>query len=451
VICGTASRRPGNARAAADAPLTATAHAIADTGAGDPGAVFNAAMAALEPFEPSPRLGIAVSGGADSMALALLADAWVRRRGGSVLGLIVDHGLRPESAREASQTATRLQARGIPRRVITLRDLARGPAIAERARIARYRVLFAACAEAGILHLLTGHHAEDQIETLMIRVLGGSASAGLAAMPLVTETRTARLIRPLLGVPPSQLRRFLIAERLDWAEDPSNRDPRALRTRLRLGGGTRTPEATAALLSAIEEAGRQRAIAEASSSTALAAGVAIRPEGFAVLAGTPLPPEALAALVRVIGGGHYATGTGQIAALASRPAAGTIAGVRLLPAGRLGPGWLLVREAAAMAPQVPAEPGAVWDNRFRLSARAVPGPGAMLGPLGDDAARFRRQSSLPAAILRTLPAVRRGNVLVSVPHLSYPDSVACGGTPVLFAPVQPVSGAAFAPAGPKYQ
>jgi len=406
-------------------------------------------MAALEPFQPAPRLGIAVSGGADSMALALLADAWVRPRGGSVRGLIVDHGLRPESGAEAGQTASRLLTRGIPCRVITLRDLAHGPAIAERARIARYRVLFAACAEAGILHLLTGHHAEDQIETLMIRVLGGSASAGLAGMPLAAETLTVRLIRPLLGVPPGQLRRFLAIEEMDWAEDPSNRNPRALRARLRLRGGTRTPEATAALLGAIAEAGHQRAIAEASSSRALAAGVAIRPEGFAVLAGGPLPPEALAALARVIGGGHYAAGAGQIASLASRPRAATIAGVRLLPAGRLGPGWLLAREVAAMAPPVPAKPGAVWDNRFRLPVQAVPGQGTTLGPLGDDAARFRRQSLLPDAILRTLPAVRRGNVLVSVPHLSYPDPVACDSTPVLFSPVQPVSGAAFAPAGRK--
>jgi len=104
---------------------------------------------------------------------------------------------------------------------------------------------------------------------------------------------------------------------------------------------------------------------------------------------------------------------------------------------------------AAMAPPVPAKPGAVWDNRFRLPVQAVPGQGTTLGPLGDDAARFRRQSLLPDAILRTLPAVRRGNVLVSVPHLSYPDPVACDSTPVLFSPVQPVSGAAFAPAGRK--
>ncbi|HEY6431374.1 MAG TPA: ATP-binding protein, partial [Acetobacteraceae bacterium] len=88
-------------------------------------------MAALGPFEPAPRLAAAVSGGPDSLALALLAQRWVAGRGGTLLALIVDHRLRPESAREAAETLVRLAAQRIPARVLTLSGLHPGPALAE--------------------------------------------------------------------------------------------------------------------------------------------------------------------------------------------------------------------------------------------------------------------------------------------------------------------------------
>src|SRR4051812_18779786 len=106
-------------------------------------------MARLGPFEPAPRLAAGGSGGADSMALALLADGWARERGGSLLALIVDHGLRAASAREAEATATRLAERGIATRPLAIEGLARGPALAERARAARFHAMEVACAAAG--------------------------------------------------------------------------------------------------------------------------------------------------------------------------------------------------------------------------------------------------------------------------------------------------------------
>ena len=113
-------------------------------------AEFAAVMAALAPFEPAPRIAAGVSGGADSMALALLADAWARERGGSLLALVVDHGLRQGSGQEAAETRVRLNARGIAVRLLTIAGLAHGPALAERARAARFDALEGACAAAGI-------------------------------------------------------------------------------------------------------------------------------------------------------------------------------------------------------------------------------------------------------------------------------------------------------------
>jgi tRNA(Ile)-lysidine synthase len=401
-------------------------------------------MVHLGPFEPAPCLAAAVSGGADSTALALLADAWARQRGGSVVALVVDHTLRPESATEAAVTADRLTARGIAVRQFRAEGLTRGPAVAERARAARYRLLTDACAEAGILHLLLGHHAADQAETLMIRALGQSANRGLAAMPALTETTSLRLLRPLLGILPEHLRQFLIRAGLPWIEDPSNRDPHALRARLRaLRSDRDLPAGTRALCDAAASAGKQRAARERAIAAELARGVTVRPEGFAVLCPGPIAADAMAAVIQTIGGAPYPPPPAQIVGLAAHPRPATVAGVRLLPAGRLGPGLLVVREEAAMARAVPAQSGAVWDGRFRLAAGASPPAGAEIGPLGDDAATLRGRSDLPSAVLRTLPAVRCGKKLVAVPHLLYSGLIAWERVRLIPNPPRSLAGAPF--------
>ena len=155
-------------------------------------------MAALGPFEAAPRIAAGVSGGADSMGLALLAHTWARSRGGSLQALVVDHGLRNESGKEASDTVACLGERGIAAKILVIQGLGPGAGLAERARHARFAALEMACAEAGILHLLLGHHAGDQAETLQIRALGSSGPAGMAGMAPIVETTNLRLLRPLL-------------------------------------------------------------------------------------------------------------------------------------------------------------------------------------------------------------------------------------------------------------
>lgn len=410
---------------------------------------FTAVMDRLGPFEPRPHLAVAASGGADSSALCLLAERWVHGRGGSLLALIVDHTLRPNSVAEAALTANRLAARGIAVRQLRAADLSRGPALADRARTARYRLLTAACADAGILHLLLGHHAADQAETVMIRALGHSADRGLAAMPALVETATLRLLRPLLDVPPDLLRQMLTENGIEWVEDPSNRDPHALRGRLRgLRAGRDLTAETLALCAAAARAGQQRTRSEQASASALAAQVSIRPEGFAILTPGPVAPDLLAAVIQTIGGGAYPPPSDQVAALARQPRPATLAGVRLLPAGQLGPGLLVAREAAAMAPPIFAEPDAIWDKRFRLAADAILPRGATIGALGDDAAAFRRRSDLPSAVLCTLPTLRCGKTLAAVPHLLYPGTMACAQVRLVLSPPRPLAGASFFPLSP---
>lgn len=396
-------------------------------------------MERLGPFEDRPRLAVAVSGGADSMALALLARDWTAERGGTVCALVVDHGLRAASANEARLTVDRLAAAGIPAILLTLANLRRGPALAERARIARYDALTMACRSDGILHLLLGHHALDQAETLAMRVLRQSGGHGLAGMPALVETPGVRLLRPLLAIPPGPLRGFLQLQGVAWIDDPSNQDLTALRPRLRHGLRGVDP---APLVAAACSAGLARARDEAALAAELAASVSIRPEGFAVTTASRFRPSALAVLLRVVGGNPYAPGSVQVAGLARALRPATLAGVRLL-GGR--DGWLLIREEAAMAGPVTAVSGARWDNRMRLLAGDGLPPGAMIGALGDDAAAFRRLSVLPSALLRTLPALRVGKVLLAVPHLGYACEACASGMAFLFDPPSAAAGAVFRP------
>lgn len=406
-------------------------------------AEFAAAIAELGPFEPAPRVAAAVSGGADSMTLALLADAWARSRGGTLLALIVDHGLRVESADEAAATAARLGERGIATRSLRLQGLGHGAGLAERARDARFDVLTRACASAGILHLLLGHHAGDQAETVLMRALGGSGPAGMAGMLSLVETASVRILRPLLAISPARLRATLVAAGMAWVEDPSNADRRALRPRLRMLRLDRdgTGSATGALIAAAAASARERTERDCEIASELAARVVLRPEGFALLPAVGLTPPALAAVIQVIAGAPFPPPSRSVASLADALKPATLAGTRLLVAGRLGEGWLLTREPAAMAPPIPAVAGAVWDARFRLVRHCTLPAGATLGAVGDDASRLRHASVLPAAVLRTLPAVRHGKNLLAVPHLDYPERKACEGISLLFSPPRPATAA----------
>ncbi|HEY6431214.1 MAG TPA: tRNA lysidine(34) synthetase TilS, partial [Acetobacteraceae bacterium] len=385
----------------------------------------------------------AVSGGPDSLALALLAQRWVAGCGGTLLALIVDHRLRPESSREAAETLARLAGQRIPARVLTLSGLHPGPALAERARQARYAILLETCRAEGILHLLLGHHAADQGETVLMRALSKSGPAGLAGMAAIVETAYVRLLRPLLSIAPEQLRDVLAEAGVAWVEDPSNVDPRALRPRLRalradrIGSGP----ATKALSEAADRAGQLRAEHERETASLLGR-ITLRPEGFAVIESPSLPAAILSALMQAVSGAAYPPRHRSLASLASALRPATLGGTRLMEGGRMGR-FLLLREMTALQPPVPACPGATWDERFRIDMPPGAATDLTFGALGDDTPRIRAYSDLPAAVLRTLPALRRHGTLVAVPHIEYPDAAACAAFAVTFRPARPVAGAPY--------
>jgi tRNA(Ile)-lysidine synthase len=349
-----------------------------------------------------PRLALGVSGGADSSALALLAHDWARARGGWVVALIADHGLRAESAAEAAVTADRMRGRGIEARIIRL-SISPGSALQERAREARHEALATHAAAIGAVYLLFGHHADDQAEVLAMRARRGNGGAlGMAAF---ASRHRVVLLRPLLGMGRDEMRQVLRRRGMDWIEDPSNVDPRFERIRVRTAGEGRCADPA-----------RVAATLEARHGTVrfLARQCRIFPSGYAIVTADAMPGLALAALIRVIGGAVYPPPGASVARLADGLRPATLGGVRIMRAVRLG-GWLFCREPAACAPPVAARRGCLWDGRFRL--HAVPETARSIGALGAAAAAFRGRSGLPAAVLQGLPAFFRGTDVIDVPHL----------------------------------
>jgi len=270
---------------------------------------FSKLMSALGPFEDRPHLAVAVSGGADSMALCLLVRRWAASRRGKVTALTVDHGLRAESAAEARQVARWCRARGIAH--VTLRWQGAKPktGIQAASRAARYALLEDWCARHAVLHLLVAHHRDDQAETVALRRERGSGADGLAGMAAIVEMPKLRILRPLLGVPKSRLVATLTRARQAWIEDPSNRDPRFARARLRAAG---------AAPRLIASAGRQRAAREAATA-ALLASAWVHPEGWAEADAATLAaarPELgramLSRLLMCIGGTSYPPATEKL-------------------------------------------------------------------------------------------------------------------------------------------
>ncbi len=372
---------------------------------------FAARMAPLGPW--GKRQAVAVSGGADSLCLA-----WLMKRWGDPVALIVDHGLRPESAAEARITCNRLAAFGVTSRTLRLTGLPHGPGLAARAREARYAALIAACATLGLSDLLLGHHEGDQAETVLMRQEAASGAWGLGGMSSVSHRGTLRLVRPLLGVAPERLRTTLAAAGLSWVEDPSNRDTTALRTRLRNRLAADNTGLADRLLRSARQAGDRRARSAAAIASVLASRARLFPEGYAILSPGPIGADCLGALLRMIGGRRYGPDSDAVARLAASPGPATLGGVRLMQAGRLGPGLLAVREEAALGPDIGVTDGALWDGRFVVSAPAELPGGLRVSALGDEAARLRRLAGLPAAVLRPLPAIWRDGALCGVPHLA---------------------------------
>lgn len=258
-----------------------------------PDAAFASALEALPPDLLKAPIGIAVSGGSDSLALLKLSENWAARRGARLMAMTVDHGLRPEAAREAEEVAGHCRLNGTQHRTLRLTDAQPGQSGLRRRR---HEMLASELRRQGGLLLLTGHTQNDQAETFLMRARQGSGWYGLAGMralslsPVWPEGAGTLVARPLMGMRRDRLKDWLRGQGLSWASDPSNQNPAYERVRMR-----RLLEADVALFQRVCALQKRLHELRVAEDRALAGwmkeGVSLERHGFRLEGLTALPEE----------------------------------------------------------------------------------------------------------------------------------------------------------------
>ncbi len=394
---------------------------------------FEALMGPLGPFENAPELAVATSGGADSMALTLLANNWARLRGGSLTALTVDHGLRPEAADEARQVGKWLAAQEISHKILRWRGPKPKNGLQAAAREARYELLAGWCRRNGVLHLILAHHRGDQAETVLLRREMGSGMDGLSGMAPVRALPGVRLLRPLLNQDPDDLRVTLRDADQSWLEDPSNLDTRFARVRARRRLEA-VPDETNNLLALAESAATERRRRSGTLAALAARSVRLHPAGFCRFDPhacieenkTPLTPL-LADILQCIGGGGHRPRRDRVARLGRQIVEDRLAGGRTLAGARILPrkgGLLICREPGRLPmPVSVASHGARngrWD-RFDWKLSGDWPKNLAVGALGErgwQQVRERARTGLPAPVRPALPALWQDDRVLAVPHLN---------------------------------
>lgn len=415
-----------------DAPLTGEAFA-----------------ATAEPLLGHAPFAIAVSGGADSVALMCLAADWRRNAGHAPpLVITVDHGLREGSAAEAQQVGRWAASLGLEHLTLSWEGRAHHGNLQAEARRARYARLAGALEARAIRFLATGHNRDDQAETFMIRLARGSGLAGLSGMSALAafpgrRQRDMWLVRPLLEIPHASLVATLRARGQSWIEDPSNANPRFLRARLReampaMADLGLSPDRLAATAAHLARANRaiDGLVAELRRRV-----VHPDPCGY-VLLGTPglqhAPDEVALRLVsgilKTVSGEAYAPRFDRLLALlhwlrTPQPENGrTLGGCRL--SRRDAETVLVAREESAMQRAghiLRLRPGAsgVWDGRFAVAiSPTAPEAEYEVKPLGPAGLQALGREALmprhePRRVAATCPAVWRSGRLAAAPTLGF--------------------------------
>ncbi len=187
----------------------------------------------FSPLADAKSTLLAISGGADSTALLVLAAGWAKGRAIRLAAATVDHGLRPASTAEAKQVARLAKTLGVPHRILSWEGPKPRSGVEEAARAARYELLERHAAKIGASHIVTAHTEDDQAETVLLRLAAGSGPTGLAGMRPVSRRGALVHVRPLLCVPKARLVATLNEAGIGWSEDESNMDSSFARPRLR--------------------------------------------------------------------------------------------------------------------------------------------------------------------------------------------------------------------------
>lgn len=377
-------------------------------------------------FAPRRALVAAVSGGSDSLALLLLAKAWLDRTapGIRLVAVTVDHDLRPGSAEEARQVARIAARHGISHRTMSWAGPKPATGIPAAARLARYRLLAEAARREGTDIILTGHTADDQAETVLMRAEradGRQDARGLAGMaPATLFEGESWIVRPLLGTRRRALRDFLRGRGETWLDDPTNANPAFERPRMRamLGQGN-DRRVEAALAEAANAARARRQLGEQAADLIRAFATCpcpglIRLDPRFAQAEPGAGVYALRVLLGTSGGAPHLPDLPRAQAVFARMARERFCATlsrTVIDARKQG--IFLHREARHLpAPQAPAE-GMLWDGRFRLETSGD-AQDLTVAPAGSEMAKTPEIEAVdaPAGLVRaacaTLPALWRG-------------------------------------------
>ncbi len=383
---------------------------------------------------PPARLGVAVSGGSDSLALLHLLHDWRATGGPELCVTTVDHGLRAEAADEAAQVAQICTGLGLAHETLHWAGSAARGNIPDQARRARYRLMAGWALRHGIADVAIGHTGNDLAETFLMRLARGSGVDGLAAMRGRWQEGGVTFHRPMLALGRAPLKSYLRARGVGWADDPTNDDPAYDRARARaalaalapLGLGVDQLAATARRLAGARAALGACARRAATDITTVEGGDLLwRQTDFAALPDEIARRLLLAGLAWMTGRDYAPRGAAMVALLEAARAGRrmTLRGC-VLSAG--GGHLRLAREYRAVAGlRVPS--GAVWDGRWRATG-ATDGPAdttratiAALGAAGLRACPDWRAGGLPHGSALASPALWRGDTLIAAPLAGWPN------------------------------
>lgn len=398
---------------------------------------FAAAMPVMAVREKS-CIAVAVSGGADSMALALLLAHWARSNNVEVHALTVDHGLRDAAADEALQVERWMSAAKIAHTTLRWEEgreyRARPGSAQSAAREARYALLLDWCAQNEASHLFLAHHADDQAETFLQRLSRGSGVDGLAAMAPLSERKGVFLARPLLGLSKTRLVSFCEEVGQPWIEDPSNQNAAYARVRFRAAREILEREglSTDRLLATADHMRRARAALDHYVQTLLREACTWDTLGVGRLSLKALlaaPEEiglrALAAVLQIGSGQVYRPRFERLQRLYESLRTGpwrdaTLHGALLQ---REGDTLVVLREAAHIADEEMIRPGTktLWDGRFEVELIGLPPARQFrirrLSP--QDVSTLPYKPELPFKVRETLPALFDSAGLAAIPALNF--------------------------------
>ncbi len=367
------------------------------------------------------RPAVAVSGGGDSIALMHLFARWSKRSAVSPHAVTVDHSLRNGSAEEVLFVAAAAADIGLPHQVLKWAGWDGTGNLQDSARLARRSLVESWADDHDISSVLFGHTADDQTETVLMRLARGSGVDGLAGIEMSVVHRR-RWLRPLLGVRRSELRDYLRTNDLAWVEDPSNDDSRFDRVRARkllgsleeLGLTVKRLQETARHMKAAKIVLEDVMIRLAERAVVQEAGDLLVDRAAFLAAAAETRCRLLARALMWVSGSTYRPRFEPLSRLAEAQS-GTLQGCRVIDGN---PMFRIVREYQAVR-CTSCRIGEIWDGRWCLEGPRGSQDGSLevraLGPDGLSQVPDWRTTGRPRPALVATPAVWCGKVLVAAP------------------------------------